>query len=164
MVMLGLFREWDEEANEEDDDHEDNEGDSILEGSPKPLSSCLLAMLGGVLIVFLVPEVGEGNHKQAQHGVKGIQRIVHDLQRIQYAVNALWCGPILFTALARERGRGDEGNINGHEQNRGKEDAGREDTYRSDGRGAVPWRLVEEHEDGRNGEQEHKGDGIGNPD
>lgn len=72
LVVLGLFGKGHEETNQKDDDDEDKEGNGVLESTPDALSSSLLSMLCRVLVVFLVPEVGEGHDDQAEQRVKRV--------------------------------------------------------------------------------------------
>jgi hypothetical protein len=100
LVVLGLLCEGNEEANEENDDHEENEGNGVLEGTPYALSGSLLAMLCRVLIVLLVPEVGEGYDDEAEKRIERVQGVVDNLEGAHDVVDLLWRGPVLLLAQA----------------------------------------------------------------
>ena len=55
-------------------------------------------MLGRVLVVFLVPEVGEGHNEQTEQRIKRIERIVDNLEGADDAVDLFWRGPVLLLA------------------------------------------------------------------
>jgi hypothetical protein len=105
LVVLGLLREGHEEADEEQSDNEHDEGDGVLECAPDALAGSLLSILGRVLVVLLVQEVGEGHDEQAQQGVERVQRVVDDLQGVDDVVDLVGRGPVLFLAEARSRRR-----------------------------------------------------------
>jgi hypothetical protein len=163
-VVSSLLRKGHEEANEEDDDDEEDKGNRVLEGAPEPLANGLLSGLGGILVVLLVIEVSEGYDEQTQHSIERVERVVDNLQRMEDAFHALRSCPILLDALAGERRRRHEGDIDGEQENRGEEGArgqGRDD---SNGSCAVARGLVDEDEDGSHGQQQRDHGGVSNPD
>lgn len=164
LVVLCLFGERNEEADEEDDDDEQQEGNGVLERAQDALADSLLAVLGGIIVVLLVVEVGEGNDQQAEDGVERVQQVVDNLQGVGDVVDLLGRGPVLLAAQRRAGGGRDEGDVDGDEQDSGQQGQGREDAHDGDRGGALAGRLVDEDEDGRYGEQERDGDGVGDPD
>lgn len=98
LVILCLLCKGHEEANQEDGNNEDQEGDGVLEGAPDALARRLLAMFGRVLVVFLVPEVGEGYNNQAEERIKRVERVVDNFEGADNAVDLFWCGPVLLLA------------------------------------------------------------------
>jgi hypothetical protein len=163
-VALCLLGEGDEEANKEDDDHEDKECQGVLEGTPEALASSLLAVLGSVLIVLLMPKVGEGYYQQTQHSIKRVERVVDNLQRVDDVVDLFRRGPVFLAAEAGARGGRDESDIDGDEEDGCQQGQGGEDAHDGNGSGAVARRLVDEDEGGSDGEQQGQGGGVGDPD
>ena len=98
LVVLGLLRKGHEESNEEDGDYEDEESGRPLQSAANALAGCLLSMLCRILIVFLVPEVGERNDKEAEHRIKRVERVVDDAKGVDDAVDLLRRGPVLLAA------------------------------------------------------------------
>jgi len=164
LVTLGLLCKGHEEANEEDGNHENDEGNCVLEGAPDALSNRLLAVLGRIFVVLLVVEVGEGHDQQAQQGVERVEGVVDDLEGVDDVVDLFGRGPVLLAAETRSGGRRDESNVDGNKQDGCQQGESREDADNGDGGCAVPRLLVEEDEDGRNCEQDGDGHGIGHPD
>src|SRR3954469_19612156 len=87
LVLLGLLRKGNKEANEEDGNYENEEAECPLERTSNALPNLLLSMLGRILIVFLVPEVGKGNDKQTENRIERVERVVYDSQRVDNTVN-----------------------------------------------------------------------------
>ena len=98
LVVLGLLCKRHEEAYEEDGDDEDKETKRPLDGATNALAGRLLSVLGGILVVFLIPEVGKGNDKQAENSVKRVERVVDNAQGVENTVDLVWCGPVLLAA------------------------------------------------------------------
>jgi hypothetical protein len=163
-VALCLLGEGDEEANEEDDDHEDKECQGVLEGTPEALASSLLAVLGSVLVVLLMPKVGEGHYQQTQDSIERVERVVDNLQRVDDVVDLFRRGPVFLAAEAGARGGRDKSDIDGDEKDGCQQGQGGEDAHDGHGSGAVARRLVDEDEGGSDGEQQGQGGGVGDPD
>ena len=103
LVVLGLLCKGHEEADKEDGHDKDEEANRPLEGAANALSRRLLSVLGGILVVFLVPEVGKGDDEQTEDCIERVQRVVDDAQRVYDAVDLVRRGPVL---LATEAGSG----------------------------------------------------------
>lgn len=159
LVVLGLLCKGHEEADKEDGDYKDEEAKSPLESGSNALSGRLLAVLSRVLVVFLVPEVGEGNDEEAEHCVEGVQGVVDDAQRVQDAVDLFGRGPVLLAPQAGSRRGRDEGDIDGDEQNGGEQRKGGEDADNGDGSGAITGLLV--YIDEGRGDEKEQADGNG---
>jgi hypothetical protein len=97
-VVLGLLCKGHEEANEEDGNHKKEEACSPLERAANALASRLLSVLGRILVVFLVPEVGKGNDEQAENSIERVERVVYDAKGVDDALDLLRRGPILLAA------------------------------------------------------------------
>lgn len=164
LVVLCLLGEGYEEAYQEDGNDEDEESESVLESTPDALTSSLLSMLGGILVVFLVPEVGEGNDEQAQHGIERVEEVVDDAEGVDDAGDLLGCCPVLLLAQARARGGRDESDVDGDQQHRREQGESREDADNGDCSSALT-RLLVDVDKGRGDEEEDAdGDGIRDPD
>lgn len=59
VVISRLLSNWDEEADQEQDHADGDEDDGVLERAPESAAEGLGAVLGGHLVVFFIPKVGE---------------------------------------------------------------------------------------------------------
>jgi hypothetical protein len=164
LVVLGLLRKGNEEAYKEDGDDEDEETERPLDGAANALAGRLLAVLGGILVVFLIPEVGERDDEQAEDGIERVERVVYNAQGVDDAVDLVWRSPVLLAAQAGSgRGR-DEGNVDGNEQDGGQQGKCGEDADNGDGGSAIARLLIDVDKGGRDEEEDAYGDGVGDPD
>lgn len=95
MRALAVFCSRDEEANEEDNDDKEDERYGILESSPEPRDDCLIALFGGKLIIFFIPEVGERDHQEAEKSIERVQTVVDNLQGQNDIINSILARPVL---------------------------------------------------------------------
>lgn len=147
-VLLCLLGHGDEEANQEQDDDESNESDCVLERSPQSASEGLSALIGGDLVVFFIPEIGEGDNEQAEQRVQAVQSVVDNLELKQDIVDGIGCGPVLLPSQAASGCRRDQSDIDRHEQDGSQEREDGEDANNRDCSRSLTWCLIDIHEDG----------------
>lgn len=116
VIISGLLRDRDEESDQEYDDADSNEDNRVLEGTPKSVGDCLSAILGGYLIVFLVPEVGEWHNQQAQYSIKAIESVVDDLELEKNIVDCVRSCPVLLGSELDVGGGRDQRHIDRKQQ------------------------------------------------
>lgn len=111
VVISSLLGNWDKEADQEQDDADSNEDDGVLEGAPESAAKSLGAVLGGHLVVFLIPEVGEWHDEQAEDSIQAVEGVVDDLELEEDVVDSIRSGPIFLCSELDIGGRGDQRHI-----------------------------------------------------
>lgn len=72
LVLLCLLCKWHKEAHKEQDHHQENEADGVLESTPESASKSLRALRSGIFVILLIKEVRKGYHNQAEKCVKRV--------------------------------------------------------------------------------------------
>ena len=111
VIISRLLGNWDEEADQEQDDTDGNEDDSVLECAPQSAAEGLGAILGGHLVVFLIPEVGEWHDEQTEDSIQAVESVVDDLELEEDVVHSVWSGPVLLGSELDVGGGGDQRHI-----------------------------------------------------
>ena len=111
MVISGLLGNWDEETDQEQNEADSNEHNGVLESAPESATQCLGAVLGGHLVVFFVPEVGEWHDEQAEYGIQAVERVVDHLELEEDVVNSIRSCPVFLRAKLDVGGGGDQRHI-----------------------------------------------------
>jgi hypothetical protein len=96
VIISRLLSNWDEEADQEQDHADGNEDDGVLECAPQSAAEGLGAVLGGHLIVFFIPEVGEWHDEQAENSIQAVEGVVDNLELEEDVVDSIWSSPVLL--------------------------------------------------------------------
>ena len=84
------------EANQEEEQHNHDKRNRVLESSPEFTPNSLCAFLRSNLVVFFIPKIRKRHHQQAQNGIQAVQGVVDNLQLQQNVVHGIGCGPIFL--------------------------------------------------------------------
>lgn len=87
-----------EEANQEQDNYQCNESHSILHSAPEARTKRLGTLFCCDFIILFIPKVGEGDDKEAEDGIEGVESIIDDLEGVDDIVNPGIGRPILPSA------------------------------------------------------------------
>src|SRR5690349_15465350 len=90
-----------EEANEEYGDDEEDEDECVPQRAPESRSERLRPLLLSNLIIFLVPEICEGNNQQTEERIEGVEKVVDNAESVRNIVHFVLVRPILASAQFR---------------------------------------------------------------
>ena len=164
VIVSSLLGDWDEEADQEQDKTDGNEDDGVFESAPESAAEGLGAILGGHLVVFLVPEVGEGHDEQAEDSVKAVEGVVDDVELEKYVVDSIRSGPVFLCPEFDIGGGGDQRHIDWEQQHGGQEGQDGGEADQGHDQAALMRLLVDEDKGAGDEEQDGQADGVGDPD